>query len=299
MKMPGPHNHLGVLAGSLFLLLLWALGSSSSYGQSLHIERNIEKSGEKQFLVKVDIQKRNVKGYAKLEEHIPEGFVAYERETRSANFIFKDGKAKFIWMDIPEEDEFQVRYRLIQKENVAGTFIIKGRLSCVSGDDLLRYSDSSKFKTEGSEELTAEQENGEHQGPDRGEEVSNEPGPSQEEAEGKKPSRSEGKMEKAEEASSVEGIDKDEPVGPGRSFSVQVGAFSEKKERSYFVEEYGLEEQKLHSHRQGELYKYSLGSFNTYAEAEKEKERLRESGIDAFIIGIREGEPVKATSLLK
>ncbi len=295
--MPGPHNHLGVLAGSLFLLLLWALGSSSSYGQSLHIERSIEKSGEKQFLVKVDIQKRNVKGYAKLEEHIPEGFVAYERETRSANFIFKDGKAKFIWMDIPEEDAFQVRYRLIQKENVAGTFIIKGRLSCVSGDDLLRYSDSSKFKTEGSEELTTDQENGEHKGPDREEEVSNEPGPSQEE--GKDPSRSEEKSEEAEEASPGEGIDKDKPVGAGRSFSVQVGAFSEKKERSYFVEEYGLEEQKLHSHRQGELYKYSLGSFNTYAEAEKEKERLRESGIDAFIIGIREGEPVEATSLLK
>lgn len=164
--------HRGIGRQIVLLLLTFGL-SLHTFGQKdeeLALSRKVEKVGERQYLVTVTVNKGGHEGYAKLQEMIPEGFVPTKKETHGANYIYQNGKAKFIWMDFPSESKFQVVYKLTQKRSKAGTYEIEGRVSCVSGEDLLRVEEKSEFEVsepeiakgtevqKGSEKEKAEQE---------------------------------------------------------------------------------------------------------------------------------------------
>lgn len=148
MVAVAPLSHIGRI---LFLLIVSISISTHALGQeeeTLGLSREIEKVGERQYMVTVTVEKGEHQGYAKLEEMIPESFVPTKKETRGANYIYQDGKAKFIWMDFPSESDFQVVYKLTQKRGKPGTYDIQGRISCVSGEDLLRVEEKSSFEVE-------------------------------------------------------------------------------------------------------------------------------------------------------
>ncbi len=44
--------------------------------------------------------------FAKIEEQIPEGFEARSMDSKEGIFTFKDGMAKFVWMNLPPEPGF-------------------------------------------------------------------------------------------------------------------------------------------------------------------------------------------------
>ncbi|HRX30346.1 MAG TPA: SPOR domain-containing protein [Tenuifilaceae bacterium] len=86
-------------------------------------------------LVELLVNKGNAQKFAKIEENIPTGYSAEAIETKDAIFSFKDQKAKFLWMNLPQEPRFMVSYRLIP-ENGQGeaTVTITGTFSYVIGD---------------------------------------------------------------------------------------------------------------------------------------------------------------------
>ena len=62
--------------------------------------------------VTVTIDKGSLNGFAKLQIDLPEGLSATAIETKGASFTFADGKAKFIWMALPNQPQFKVSYTL-------------------------------------------------------------------------------------------------------------------------------------------------------------------------------------------
>lgn len=285
----------------------------------LAISRSIEKTGERQYLVTVDVQKGDLQGYAKLEEMIPESFVASKKETHSANYIFNSGKAKFIWMDLPSASSFEVVYKIIQKQSKVGSYTIPGRLSCVSGDDLLRVRDTSSFEVKAPKDLAQkssgsagetsrsrnsdkdEQAGGSGQKNDKGAETSNEAAskednedpPEKEQAgEGKTKDRpgdgDEGKSK------GTQGTDKkrsDEPATANSEaqYAIQLGAFGEKKSDAFLDDRYDLNLEKIRSQREGELYKYRFGAFDSQDAADRAEEELRSKGLEGiFVVDLKE-----------
>jgi len=85
-----------------------------------------------EFIVRLLIYKKDMNKFAKIEEQTPEGFEAKSMDIKGGIFTFKDGLVKFVWMNLPPEQGFVVSYRLVplsfrNPEAVS----IKGQLSYI------------------------------------------------------------------------------------------------------------------------------------------------------------------------
>lgn len=82
-------------------------------------------------LVEVNVRKGDVQGFSKLELTLPAGFIASPGDIKGASFTFSGDKAKFVWMNLPEEQLFKITYYIESQPNVEGAYEIKGTFSYV------------------------------------------------------------------------------------------------------------------------------------------------------------------------
>ncbi len=88
-------------------------------------------------VVKVKIDKTGLEGFAKLEINIPQGYIVRAMETKGASFTFSEQKIRFVWMNLPQVDQFQITYQLVKNG-------AEGGLNDISG--VFSYIDKSKRK---------------------------------------------------------------------------------------------------------------------------------------------------------
>lgn len=91
-------------------------------------------SGE-EVVVEVIVKKEGVGGFAKVQQTLPNGFIAEVIESKGATFSFKDNIVKFIWMALPSDNEFKVTYKLKATESVEGDFSISGKFSYIDENE--------------------------------------------------------------------------------------------------------------------------------------------------------------------
>ncbi len=86
----------------------------------------VESEGD--FVVEVTIEKAGVTGFAKYQCNLPLGVVAEPVETQGATFTFAQQKVKFIWMSLPDKEEFTIKFKVkitdpyLASIPIAGTF---------------------------------------------------------------------------------------------------------------------------------------------------------------------------------
>jgi hypothetical protein len=131
------------LAG-LFILGLFAANVSVTD----NIPETIEPGGFA--TVEVQISKGDVQGFAKLQLDIPAGLSVSPVDTKGASFTFSGGKAKFIWMTLPEMSDFTVTYKLKALPETSGAFTIGGIFSYIEENNRVDYNLSAKKVTVGS-----------------------------------------------------------------------------------------------------------------------------------------------------
>lgn len=73
---------------------------------------------KKEYIVTLLVNKESLKKFAKIEESVPAGFTAVNVDSKEGIFTFKDGKAKFLWMNLPADPYFTVSYKLVPSKNV-------------------------------------------------------------------------------------------------------------------------------------------------------------------------------------
>jgi len=83
----------------------------------------------KDLIVNLLVSKGDKEKFAKIEENIPEGYIAESIEAKDGIFTYKDGVVKFLWMNLPADPNYIVSYKLIPQDgadlnnlNVNGTF---------------------------------------------------------------------------------------------------------------------------------------------------------------------------------
>jgi len=94
--------------------------------------------------ITITINKGTVEDFAKLEIELPEGMSATPIQTNGASFSFKDQKAKFIWMALPSDQEFNVSYQLTAAASASGNKIVKGTFSYIKSNQRVDYELQSK-----------------------------------------------------------------------------------------------------------------------------------------------------------
>ncbi|MCB0381114.1 MAG: hypothetical protein KDD24_07645 [Flavobacteriales bacterium] len=86
-------------------------------------------------VVEVVVKKEGVGGFAKVQQTLPEGFLAEVVDAKGATFSFKDNIVKFIWMALPPENEFKISYKLKTLESIEGNFSIAGKFSFIDENE--------------------------------------------------------------------------------------------------------------------------------------------------------------------
>lgn len=90
-------------------------------------------SAGQSFVVQLQINKGDQKGFAKWQQEFPEGFQAEMLETRGGTFSFKDNILKLIWLELPNEESFTISYKVQTQVGLsAKAYDFNGRFSYVS-----------------------------------------------------------------------------------------------------------------------------------------------------------------------
>ena len=92
-----------------------------------------------EFLVELSVSKPGVTGFAKLEQSLPTGFEASVGQTANATFSFKDRKVKFLWMALPNDDNFTVSYKVKVAESLNGNQILEGKFAYIKDNTTEKY----------------------------------------------------------------------------------------------------------------------------------------------------------------
>ncbi len=93
-----------------------------------------------EFTVEMTINKEGESGFCKLEHMIPLGFIATEIESQNqgAVFIFEKQTVKFIWLQVPANNQIKVKYKIKVDPSVApDKYKLEGRFS---------YTENKKIK---------------------------------------------------------------------------------------------------------------------------------------------------------
>ncbi|NND93360.1 MAG: hypothetical protein HKN45_00730 [Flavobacteriales bacterium] len=91
--------------------------------------RTITQLNGDHYLIQLDLYKDGIKGFAKIEELIPEGMNAEAVKKSNAVFTQIDNKVKFVWFSIPQEDSISVVYEVFASELVEGGIEIDGEFT--------------------------------------------------------------------------------------------------------------------------------------------------------------------------
>ncbi len=113
---------------------------------SVSVTRNITAGQAGEYDVELRIKKDGTKGFAKLQEKMPEGYVASAGKTDGSSFSSSvaDRTVKFIWTGLPPNEELVVSYKLVPKKGVK----VPSPASVEGEFSYLENSQSRKYKIE-------------------------------------------------------------------------------------------------------------------------------------------------------
>lgn len=81
-------------------------------------------------VVNLLVNKGNMDKFGKIQEQIPMGYYAVSIKSKNSIFSYKNHIVKFLWMNLPPEEQFVVTYKLIPEEAIPDKeFIIVGTFS--------------------------------------------------------------------------------------------------------------------------------------------------------------------------
>jgi cell division septation protein DedD len=119
--------------GALLFNTLALLIYQFFFADGVIITQNIPASAkpETEFTVELTISKGSTSGFAKLQQDLPEGFTAVQDDNNGASFTFSNQSVKFIWMSLPSDKEFKVKYKVKVAAGMTGDKSIAGKFSYV------------------------------------------------------------------------------------------------------------------------------------------------------------------------
>ncbi len=91
-----------------------------------------------EFTVEINVKKDGIKGFARIQETLPDGLTAMSLENKGGTFSFLDQKVKIIWDNLPADEDIKVSYRVSVSDKAAGKMNITGSFSYVENDNPMK-----------------------------------------------------------------------------------------------------------------------------------------------------------------
>lgn len=267
---------------------------------AMAIRQSPELQSNGSYLVHLLVKNTGQSKYIKIEESLPAGYIFEELESNKAIVSPTNNMARYIWMKLPSTPEYVISYRLSPKQGESQDEVkISGKIFYTSGTDnlieevkqmdvdLASLSASQKGELLATGTFAAHAEEGAKAEPDRMPEpvVEKEPEP---EVRTAAPA---GKSEKIKDTYVLQGLS-------GVSFRVQLIAKNISFDATSYFRSAGVREELRVEHHEG-LYKYTAGSFDSYAQAVsylKQVEQIEEVE-GTFVVAYLDGKRVPVSSV--
>ncbi len=213
----------------------------------IQISRTIENIAANAWLIKINIQKGNVKGFARYNDILPAELKATVEDKDGSSFFVDGNTIKFVWSSLPEKNNLQISYKLAG--NITSPITLNGDFSYTENNQVITKNlppdllqPSAPISTTSPTTTTSE------------------------------PNTTNIAQNSVQAKQTIVW------------FSVQLGAFLKSKiGKNYFIHKYTLQDVKIENH---ESYrKFYSGNFQEYKQARDYREEVKLKGIqDAFVI---------------
>jgi len=243
--------------------------------------REVSAMSNTEFLVTINIEKGDIRGFGKMQEIIPKGFTALEKNSDDAIFTFQNEVVKFVWLNLPAKNTLTIVYKLSSGSNPEGEYSINGEFSYLLADETQKSSMGSTEFVVGPQPQLAEAE-------EPKEEVVNEPVVTTPEVvvATEVPQK---EPEPVEEIVAEKVEPKSPPPPPitqpksvpapetGINYKVQITAGHNQVGNAYFASLHNYHDMFSIEHHEGWI-KYTTGQFNAYKQARDKREGLVNAG---------------------
>jgi hypothetical protein len=118
-------KYILIVINSLTVFLYSLFGGDGPVTITNTIPKNIAQGEE--VAVEIKIVKGSMTGFAKFQLELPEGISVKEIDSKGANFDFGDGTAKWVWGNLPSDDEIIIKLSLIAGNTAEGLKTIDGK----------------------------------------------------------------------------------------------------------------------------------------------------------------------------
>ena len=255
-----------------------------------------------ELMVNLLVYKKSMDKFARIEETIPAGFDVRSVVSKDAIFTFKDGIAKWVWMNLPPGNGFTITYSLVPlKEqtlkglNITGQFTYIESGNTISIDIIQKNVDLSKVDPAGVDQLMAGINSCQALRTETKvlpETIKPSVSQVQEGAPSTTAAGTGAQVKKTGEAKASASIPAAVllPVQDGIYYRVQVAAFRKLQSVERVFGQTNLGKPVKIEFDEG-LYKYTVGSFASYNDAQKFRDELAGSRkvTDAFVTAYRNG----------
>ena len=237
-----------------------------------------------EYNVEVKIKKGVIKGFAKYQEVLPAGFSAKSGKTNGSSFSVSDGKLKFVWVSLPNDEDLVVSYTLEKSDAAsADAKLDNGEFSYLENDqskkikfpvDIIGSKPADVVKTEtpvvtptvAAEPTTQTAVANTEPVKTETAPVTTTPEPTKTE-----PVKSEPKETVAKKEGNVQ-------------YSVQVGAFRNSIQSDVLSKKFNISETIKSEMAEG-YNKFMVGNFNEYKQARSHREDVKQKGCSsAFVV---------------
>lgn len=224
---------------------------------NISLNRNISNLSANTWLIKITIQKGNIKGFARYNDVLPSGLTAKAEEKDGSSFFIDGNTIKFVWSSLPEKETLNISYRI--SGNITTPVTLNGDFSYTENNQVLTKS----LAPESIQPSSVSTNNAT-------------PSPTLTTTTTSTTASTPPETSIAEQSINA----KQTTV----FFSVQLGAFLKSNVSSYyFTKKYNINSVTEESH---ESYKkFYTGNFEEYKQARDYREKVKQKGVhDAFVI---------------
>jgi hypothetical protein len=110
--------------------------------------------------VEITVNQTGVSGFAKAQDILPAGMKAEEGGSNNAVFSFVGGKAKFVWMSLPAENQFKIHYFVtLESATAADLEKISGDFSFLENNETKKVEIPAIGTSSGTSQQTTAQNN--------------------------------------------------------------------------------------------------------------------------------------------
>jgi hypothetical protein len=256
--------------------------------------RTITPISETEMTVEVVVTKGDIRGFGKLQESVPEGFTAIEKNSDEAIFTAQDRTVKFVWLNLPARNTIKVVYKLRANSRPEGIYTIDGEFGYLLNDETQKavLGTSKFFVGPKALEMLVQDETkiGLLDGED-GQLVLREKERKEAEAKARAEADARVAAETRKQQERTPPVAKQEPVQPtkpvtaaripapekGVSYKVQITAAHREVGRSYFQARHRYSGDFSIERHQGWV-KYVVGGFSSYKEARDQRVNFIQAG---------------------